>query len=207
MVAYMERKRVPDDDRITLLGISGSIRAKSSNVAILKTLRDRLAAPASLSLHSIADIPLYNSDEDGDLCPSSVLDLKNAIAGADGVVFCSPEYNHGTSGVLKNALDWASRPAFQSPLKAKPILIMSSSPGAIGGVRAHQQLRDTLVSALARVVVGPQVAVSNVFQKIENDRLVDEATITFALDAIAGLVREIKMLRHAEASWSSKAGS
>lgn len=130
------------EEKVKLLGISGSIRAKSTNTAILETLRERGKDAATLSLISLDDVPLYNADQDGEHCPHSVRSLKQAIADTDALVLCSPEYNHGTSGVLKNALDWASRPAFQSPLKNKPILIMTSSPGAIGGVRAHQQLRD-----------------------------------------------------------------
>ena len=106
----------------------------------------------------------------------------------------------GRPGVLKNALDWASRPAFNSPLKNKPALIMTSSPGLIGGVRAHQQLRDALASAFSRVMAGPQVVVSGVLQKVADGRLVDEATITFALAAVAEMMREIRMLRLMEAA-------
>ena len=185
---------------MVLLGISGSIRAGSNNTAILETLRERLAGSATMSLFPLGDIPSYNSDEDGERCPASVLRFKKAIAEADGIVLCSPEYNHGTSGVLKNALDWASRPAFNSPLKNKPALIMTSSPGLIGGVRAHQQLRDALASAFSRVMAGPQVVVSGVLQKVTDGRLVDEATITFALAAVAEMMREIRMLRLMEAA-------
>lgn len=184
---------------INLLGISGSIRSKSTNTAILKTLQERLAGTATLSIIPLNDIPLYNADHDGDGIPSSVRSLKEAISSADGLVLCSPEYNYGTSGVLKNALDWASRPAYQSPLKGKPALIMTSSPGLTGGVRAHQQVRDTLISALGRVIACPQVVISNVYQKVENERLSDESSISFALEAISHLVQEVNLLRRAEA--------
>jgi chromate reductase len=196
-MAHLKERILAEDNKVNLLGISGSIRAQSTNTAILRTLSERVPDTASLSSFGIGDIPPYNSDEDGEQCPAAVRSLKQAIADADGVVFCSPEYNHGTSGILKNAIDWASRPAFQSPLKNKPVLIMTSSPGLVGGVRAHQQLRDALASSLARVVVCPQVAVSNVFQKVENGRLFDEASINFALDAIGALIREIELLRYA----------
>ena len=189
-----------EQGEMVLLGISGSIRAASNNTAILETLRERLIGTATMTLFPLSDIPPYNSDEDGDRCPASVLRLKAAIAEADGIVLCSPEYNHGTSGVLKNALDWASRPAFNSPLKNKPALIMTSSPGMIGGVRAHQQLRDTLASAFARVMAGPQVVVSGVLQKVADGRLTDEPTIAFALAAIAEMMREVRMLRLMEAA-------
>jgi chromate reductase len=196
--AQPEERSMTERREVRLLGISGSIREKSNSTAILQTLAERLGATATMTLCPLGDIPLYNSDEDGDRCPSSVVQLKDAITNADGLVLCSPEYNHGTSGVLKNALDWASRPAFKSPLKDKPVLIMTSSPGLIGGVRAHQQLRDTLASALARVMAGQQVVVSNVLQKVVDGHLTDESTITFALGAIAELVREVRLLRSAE---------
>jgi chromate reductase len=86
--------------------------------------------------------------------PASVSALKEAIAQADGLIICSPEYNYSTSGVLKNALDWASRPGFNSPLKNKPVLIMTSSPGVLRGVRAQSQLRETLSATLSRVICG-----------------------------------------------------
>jgi chromate reductase, NAD(P)H dehydrogenase (quinone) len=97
--------------------------------------------------------------------------------------------------VLKNALDWASRPGFNSPLKDKPALIMTSSPGFTGGVRAQYQLREVLSATLARVVARPQVVIGGVAQKIKEGRLVDEAAVTFALAAIDDLLREIRIAR------------
>jgi chromate reductase, NAD(P)H dehydrogenase (quinone) len=75
------------------------------------------------------------------LLPQPVRALKDAIARSDGIVLCSPEYNHGMSGVLKNALEWASRPGLESPLKNKPALMVASSPAYTGGARAHAQMR------------------------------------------------------------------
>jgi chromate reductase len=96
--------------------------------------------------------------------------------------------------VLKNALDWASRPAFASPLRNKPSLLMTSSPGYVGGARAHAQMQETLVSVLARVVVRPQVVIAGVMQKIVDGKLVDESTIKFCLNAIDDLLEEIHLL-------------
>ena len=96
------------------------------------------------------------------------------------------------SGVLKNALDWASRPAFNSPLRNKTCLPMTSSPGYVGGARAHAQINETLSSALARVVVRPQVVIAGVMQKIAGGRLVDEDTIQFCLAAIDDLLKEVR---------------
>ena len=177
-----------------LLGISGSIRRDSTNTAILQTMAGALSGKATMTLFPLYDIPLYNSDLEGEHLPTSVHALKAAITAADGLVICSPEYNHGTSGVLKNALDWASRPAFNSPLKNKPALIMSSSPGALGGARAHAQLRETLASANSRVIARPQVTIAGIFQKVAGGRLTDEAALKFCLDAVDDLLFEIGLL-------------
>jgi chromate reductase len=178
-----------------LLGISGSLRRESNNTAVLRTLKEALSGKAEMTLFPLNDIPPYNADHDGENAPEPVRALKGAIAGSDGLVFCSPEYNYGMSGVLKNALDWASRPGFKSPLKDKPALIMTSSPGFTGGVRAQYQLREVLSATLARVVARPQVVIGGVAQKIKEGRLVDEAAVTFALAAIDDLLREIRIAR------------
>jgi chromate reductase len=159
-------------------------------------LAEHLGTKASLSLFPLDHVPLYNADLDGERLPHPVRALKDAIALSDGLVLCSPEYNHGMSGVLKNALDWASRPGFASPLKNKPALLLASSPGYTGGARAHAQMRETLAAALARVVARPQVAIAGVTQKIVDGKLVDTATIRFCIDAIDDLLAEIGSLSH-----------
>ncbi len=182
-----------------LLGLSGSIRRESTNTAILATLAERLGEQASLTLFPLDQIPLYNSDLEGDLLPQPVRLLKEAIANADGLILASPEYNHGMSGVLKNTLDWASRPTYGSPLKNKPVLLISSSPGFVGGARAHAQMQDTLAATLARVVVRPQIVIAGSAQKVVNGRLVDEATLKFSLEGIDDLLAEIRLLGKAAA--------
>ncbi len=183
-----------------LLGISGSIRKESTNTAILNTLADTLGAKASLTVFSLNDIPLYNGDLEGEVLPQPVRALKAAIAACDGLILATPEYNHGMSGVLKNALDWASRPAFASPLKHKPALLMTSSQGYVGGARAHAQMQETLASTLSRVVARPQIVIAGVAQKIVDGRLVDEATLKFCGEAIDDLLTEIRLLQRAAAT-------
>jgi chromate reductase, NAD(P)H dehydrogenase (quinone) len=177
-----------------LLGLSGSIRRESTNTVILRTLAGRLTGGTTLDLFPLNDIPLYNGDLDGEMLPAPVRALKEAITRCDGLILCSPEYNHGMPGVLKNALDWVSRPVFNSPLKDKPALLMTSSPGYVGGARAHVQMAETLASTLSRVVARPQVVIAGVMQKIADGKLVDEAAITFCLDAIDDLLKEIRLL-------------
>lgn len=177
-----------------LLGVSGSLRAQSTNTAVLTALATRLGARAHLTLFALNDIPLYNSDLEAGAVPEAVHALKEAIRQADGLVICSPEYNYGISGVLKNALDWASRPGFNSPLKSKPVLIMTSSPGVLGGVRAQAQVRDTLSATLSRVINCPQIVIPGVNQKIQEGRFVDESTLEFMLVAVDELIAEINLL-------------
>jgi len=184
---------------IRLAGISGSLRQASSNTAILQTLQASLPEGVELTLLPLDSIPLYNQDFDGPQLPEVVRQFKAAIDASDGVVLCSPEYNFGMSGVLKNALDWASRPAFASPLKGKPVLVMTSSPAFTGGVRAQSQLRETLGGTLSRVIARPPVVIGGVHGKIQDGRLTDAASLTFALEAIHDLVAEISLLRAAQA--------
>lgn len=180
--------------RPLLLGFSGSLRKGSANTAILETLAEAVADRADLQIHPLGDVPMYNADLDGDARPDTVTRLKEAVSRADGVVIASPEYNYGIPGMLKNAIDWISRPGYNSPLKGKPALIVTSSPAAMGGVRAQQQLRDTLAATLSRVIARPEVVIPGVYQKIENGRLIDEPSLSFAVAAIDDLLAEIALV-------------
>jgi chromate reductase len=108
-------------------------------------------------------------------------EFKEAIRASNGLVISSPEYNYGISGVLKNALDWASRPGYKSVLKDKPVLVMTSSPGALGGVRAQAQLRQTLAATLSYMHISPELVVSNIAHKVKEDRFEDEVTLNAIL--------------------------
>jgi chromate reductase len=185
---------------VRILGISGSLRRASSCTAILRTLQDKLGGKAELIIHPLNDLPLYDQDIDNETAPESVFAFKRAIAEADGLIAVSPEYNYGMSGVLKNALDWASRPAMKSPLKGKPSLIMTASPGFTGGVRAQYQVRETLSGCLARVIARPQVVIPAVHEKIADGRLTDAASIDFALAAVDDLIAEIRIVRLSQAA-------
>ena len=124
-----------------LLGISGSLRVNSFSTAILTALAEATAARAAFDCADIGALPHFNQDLYVEPLPAAVQSLREKIAAADGLVISSSEY-HGIPGVLKNALDWASRPHNGSPLKGKPVLIVTSSPAATGGVRAQYQIRN-----------------------------------------------------------------
>jgi chromate reductase len=177
--------------RPNLIGISGSLREHSFCTAILRTVADRLEGRATLEILSLATLPLYNQDVDGEAPPAPVAALRGSIGDADGLVIATPEYNYGIPGVLKNALDWASRPYGQSKLTGKPVLTMSASPAFTGGVRAQSQLNDTLIANAAILVPRPQIAVGLVHEKVRDGRLADEPTLQFIADGLSDLLRLI----------------
>jgi chromate reductase len=183
-----------------LLGLSGSLRRASNSTAVLHGLQDALAPRATLNIFPLDGLPLYNEDDDAEHAPESVRALRSAIEASDGVIVISPEYNHGMSGVLKNALDWASRPYGQSALRNKPVLTMTASPAFTGGVRAQQQMNETLVSIPARPVLRPQIVIGGVHEKVRDGRLVDEATLSFAVAGVDDLLKEIKAERSVRAA-------
>ena len=124
--------------------VIGSLRKDSLNRKMAKALA--AIAPASLSLEivEIGQLPLYNQDDDANP-PAASVAFKEKIAGADAVLFVSPEYNRGVPGVLKNAIDVGSRPYGKSAWKGKPAAVMTVSPGAVGGFGANHHLRQSLV--------------------------------------------------------------
>ncbi len=177
---------------ISLLGISGSLRSDSYSTGILTTLQEKLAGEVDLTIHSLADVPLYNQDLDGAEPPMQITALRRAIAAADGLVIVTPEFNYGMPGVLKNALDWASRPYGVASLIGKPVATMSASPAFTGGVRAQAQLHETLLATQSLIVPRPQTVIGEVHKKFEDGRLIDQPTLDFALAAIADLQRLVR---------------
>lgn len=178
---------------IRLLGISGSLRAGSFSMAIHTALAEAAAHMAHFDFADIGALPHYNQDQE-ETPPAAVADFKAKVAAADGIVIVTPEFNHGVPGVLKNALDWGSRPMFRAPFTEKPVLIVTSSPATTGGVRAQYQLRETLTSMLARPVATPEIVIGQVHTKIVEGRFVDEPTIEFALKGFIALFDEIRRI-------------
>jgi chromate reductase len=174
-----------------LLGISGSLRKASGNTAILKSLAEAVADKAVLEIFPLNDIPPYNQDIDIEPPLPAVAAFREAIAGADGVVISSPEYNYGMSGVLKNALDWASRPYGKARLTGKPVLTITASAASTGGVRAQTQLNETLTAIAALVVLRPQSVIGSVFQKMTDGKFTDETSLKFLSAAVDDLLSDI----------------
>lgn len=168
---------------MNIVGISGSLRKESHNTAILKTMMERTPNGVQMTLAEIGDIPLYNGDIDVDGGPDTVKAFKEKIANADALIIATPEYNYSIPGVLKNALDWASRPAFKSVLKDKKVAVLSSSMGFTGGVRAQQSLKYILSGTLSDIVRMPEVVVGAAHTVIEDGKVTNETTLKF-LDQI-----------------------
>ena len=178
---------------IKLIGISGSLRSASFNTAVLKAVLGNLPTGVSAHIEDIGSLPLYNEELENAHQPETVRALRASIASADGLVFCSPEYNGGVPGVLKNAIDWLSRPMHGSVIRSKHALMMSASPSLVGGARMQAQLRCDLSTCEVRVLARPQVVVGQVHTKVTEDVFSDEATLAFAGKAVADLVMEIRV--------------
>ncbi|MGY3609632.1 MULTISPECIES: NADPH-dependent FMN reductase [unclassified Bradyrhizobium] len=169
-----------------LVGLPGSLRKASYSRATLSSLRDNLPRSVGLEICDLR-LPLYSEDEDRADGPEQIRLFRNAIDSSDGVVIVTPEYNHGIPGVLKNALDWASRPFGRSVLIDKPVLVITVSPAFTGGVRAHAQVNETLLSIPARILTGPQVVLGGIASKMK-DGIVDPSFLSFTLEALNRLV-------------------
>jgi chromate reductase len=172
----MEKSDMQDttNETVKIVGISGSLRRGSFNTSVLKILAEKALPAIEIRVVTLEDIPLYNADLDGESEISAVAAFKRIIAESDGVLIATPECNHGIPGVLKNALDWASRPVFESCFKHKPVSIISSSVAFTGGVRAQYQIRETLISMHAHLVMGPQVVVGGVHTNLADDFYTNE---------------------------------
>ncbi|MGV0319293.1 MULTISPECIES: NADPH-dependent FMN reductase [Pseudomonas] len=178
------------------VGLCGSLRKQSAHEQILRTMaQELLPSDTHLALFRLHEIPPYNEDLEGAATPAAVLELRQSVNAADGVVIGSPEYNHGMSGVLKNALDWLSRPHGKSVLAAKPVLTFTASPAFTGGVRAQQQLNETLWAIPADLARYPQIVIGSVQSKMSDGRLVDEPSREYVR---AGLKVLRQMVRVAE---------
>jgi len=171
-------------EEVRIVGISGSLRKASFNTALLKILAEKSASSINIQVVTLNDIPLYNEDLDTAGGVSAVNKLKRFISSCDGVLIATPEYNHGIPGVLKNTLDWLSRPVSESCFKNKPVSIISSSKAFTGGVRAQYQLREALISMEAQLVMGPEVVVGGVDRHFEHESYADETGLIFMLNSL-----------------------
>lgn len=164
--------------KIKVLGISGSLRIKSHNTALLESAIVLKPENMEIEIFSLKDIPLYNEDVEKAGLPESVKIFKDKIANADSLLIASPEYNYSFTGVLKNAIDWASRTPSDSPLKRKPYAIVGVSGGNGGTIRSQMHFRQVAFHNDMAGMNRPEVYVTNGRSKFnENNELTDEPTI------------------------------
>jgi chromate reductase len=167
------------DKAVNILGIAGSLRKASFNLAALRAAQELAPAGMTIEIFDIAEIPLYNEDVKAEGFPPSVAALRAKIKAADGLLLATPEYNYSTSGVLKNVIDWASRPPEQ-PFDGKPIALMGAAAGALGTARAQYHLRQTFIFLNAHILNRPEVFIGAAHTKFDIEgKLIDQPTRDF----------------------------
>lgn len=177
-----------------ILGLPGSLRRGSFNAAALRAAQTLAPDGVRIELTDVAAIPLYNEDLKQEGFPPEVEALRRRVAEADGVLIATPEYNYSVPGVLKNAIDWISRPP-QPPFDGKPVAIMSASPSALGAARAQYHLRQSFVFMNGFVLNKPEVMITFAQSKFDADgKLTDQPTrdiIATMLAAFKGWISRI----------------
>jgi chromate reductase len=174
---------------IRILGFAGSLRKNSYNKLLLRAAASLLPESAQLELFDIGEIPLYNQDTEERGIPGIVQRFKEKIESADAILITTPEYNHSYPGVLKNAIDWASRPYGHNSFDGKPVAVMSAAPGIFGGVAAQDQLKQVLIALNMRLVAQPAVIIASADCKFDlNNELTDADAKQFMKQLLANLV-------------------
>lgn len=182
------------DKPITILGFAGSLRKNSYNKALLRAASELLPKDAKLEIYDLEGIPPFNQDLENNM-PKKVKEFKAKIKAADALLIATPEHNYSIPGVLKNAIDWASRPPGDNSFEDKPVAIMSASTGILGGARAQYHLRQVLVALNMHAINRPEVIVGSVEEKIDDKgNLRDEKTRKKIGQLLKSLVEWVKRL-------------
>lgn len=185
---------------IRILGISGSLRAGSLNTGLLLAAGEELPPGAQMEVARIDDLPLYNADLEDVVAAER---LKAQIAAADAVLIASPEYNYSIPGPLKNAIDWASRPGFDSVFRGKLVGIIGASGSPVGTARGQAHLKNVLLAMVASPFPWREVTVGGARSKFEEGKLVDDATRQMLREYVAALVERAAFERSISAERSS----
>jgi chromate reductase, NAD(P)H dehydrogenase (quinone) len=180
---------------VSILGIPGSLRKASYNKAALRAAQELLPDGVTLEILDLDGIPPFNEDDERVL-PARVVELKARIRETDAILIATPEYNYSVPGVLKNAIDWASRPYGDNAWDGKPVALMGASPGSLGTARAQYHLRQTFVFLNMYPLNRPEVMISNAAQRFDaQGHLADE-----------GLRTRIRQLLEALVAWTRRLG-
>ena len=188
-------------EAISVLGFAGSLRQGSFNRAALRAAAELAPAEMRLESFDIAPIPVYNEDVKQQGFPPPVQEFREKIRAADALLIVTPEYNYSIPGVLKNAIDWASRPPDQ-PFEGKPIAIMGASPGRLGSARSQYHLRQCFVFLNALIMNRPEVMIAGAPQMFDEQlRLTDQPTRDMISKLLGSLVDWTRRVgRQAEAN-------
>lgn len=180
---------------ITILGFAGSLRKDSYNKALLRAAMELAPEDAKLEIFDIEGITPFNQDLEHQM-PEKVKEFKAKIRAADAILIATPEYNYSIPGVLKNSIDWASRPFGDNSFDDKPVAIMGATPGRLGTARAQYHLRQVIVFLNMHPLNSPEVFVTSAHEKIDNDgRLKDNETreiIRIMLESLVNWTRRLK---------------
>ena len=188
---------------VRILGFAGSLRRGSYNQAALRAAQLLVPENSEIDLFQLDEVPMFNQDDEKHP-PSSVLELKKCIRGADAVLIVTPEYNYSIPGVLKNAIDWASRPHGDSAWSGKPAAIMGVSLAAIGTARAQQHLRQILVALNLFLVNKPEVVISDAAHRFnEGGSLIHDPTKQLIQELLKNLVDWTRRISSAPESTSA----
>ncbi|HZW10770.1 MAG TPA: NAD(P)H-dependent oxidoreductase [Phycisphaerales bacterium] len=180
---------------VTILGIAGSLRKQSYNRSALRAAAGLLPEGATMEIFEIDGLPGFSEDLE-QRPPEKVVDLKRRIRAADAVLFVTPEYNYSVPGVLKNAIDWASRPHGDSAWSGKPAAVMGASVGMLGSARAQYHLRQIMVFLNMFPINQPEVMIANAAERFDSQGgLTDEKSRELIRKLLAGLVEWTRRLR------------
>jgi chromate reductase len=182
-------------EKIRIFAFAGSLREKSFNKVLIQTAVKLVPENASIESFDLDNIPPFNQDLE-DNPPATVRAFKEKIRNADALLISTPEYNYSISGVLKNAIDWASRPRKSTPLEGKPVAIMSASIGKFGGARAQYHLRQTFVYLDMHPINKPEVMLSDAEHNVNsNGQLTNDQTKLLVRQLLDALVNWTMLLK------------
>ena len=183
------------ENNLKILGFAGSLRKGSYNKSLLHSASQLLPPEMSLEIFDLSDIPPYNQDLDNNM-PSKVKQFKTKIRESDALLIATPEYNYSVPGVLKNAIDYASRPYGDNAFDEKPVAIMSASVGMMGGARAQYHLRQMFVFLNMHPVNVPEVIVTFASDKFDSEgNLLDDNTKKFLTQLLQNLSNWTRKLK------------
>jgi chromate reductase len=188
LTIFAKKLVISMEKQIKILAFAGSLRKSSYNKALVRAAVEVAPENVVMEVFDLEGIPPYNQDLEN-TPPQKVIEFKEKIRAADALLIATPEYNYSIPGVLKNAIDWASRPYQGNPLEGKPVAIMSASIGKLGGARAQYHLRQSFVFLNMHPVNKPEVMLASAAENVDaNGRLTNEQARTLIRQLIEALV-------------------